>query len=59
MSISSVGTSTAAPAADVLATKPYDANQKTPTDEARARAEQPPQRAALPPGQGTRIDVLV
>ncbi len=28
-------------------------------DAARERAEQPPPRAALPPGQGTRIDVLV
>jgi hypothetical protein len=29
------------------------------TDEARAAASQPPVLAALPPGQGTRIDTLV
>jgi len=58
MSISSVGASTPSPRTDAVASSPPDANQKAPADEARARAEQPPQRAALPPGQGTRIDVF-
>lgn len=59
MSISSVGMPAPAQAPDAVAAQLPDANRKPPADEARARAEQPPQRAALPPGQGTRIDVFV
>jgi len=59
MSISSVGTSGPARVPDAAASNPSDARKDTPSDEVRARAEQPQQRAPLPPGQGTRIDVLV
>jgi hypothetical protein len=40
------------------ATSSGEAVRPTPTDESRDRAQQPPQRAPLPPGQGTRIDIL-
>lgn len=60
MSISSVGPSAPVTTPDAAALQPQDAKQKdTPADEIRARAEQPQPRAPLPPGQGTRIDVLV
>ncbi len=60
MSISSVSAPAAAKTPDLAASKPAGENHKgNPSDEVRARAEQVPQRAALPPGQGTRIDVLI
>lgn len=36
-----------------------EGRQSTPPEQMRDRTEQPPPRAPLPPGQGTRIDVLV
>jgi hypothetical protein len=59
MSISGVTAPTSATPHDATASAPSDNRKPTPADEARARAEQPQPRAALPPGQGTRIDVLV
>lgn len=59
MNISSVSTSVPAAAPNTVSRQSDPERKDTPSDEARARAEQPPQRAALPPGQGTRVDVLV
>jgi len=62
MSISSV---TASPpsspvtAPEASAPKAPDVKPDTDADEARAAASQPPVLAALPPGQGTRVDQLV
>ena len=57
MSVSSVGA-----ASPVVALKPIEA-PPTPTrddtDRDDSRIAPPPPRAALPPGQGTRIDLLV
>ena len=58
MSISSVGA-----ASPVVTLKPIEApptaaeQRKTERDDSRVAP--PPARAALPPGQGTRIDLLV
>lgn len=38
--------------------KPPDAATNSDADAARAAASQPPVLAALPPGQGTRIDQI-
>jgi len=57
MSVSSVG---AAPAATLL--KPIEApptDIRKDNDKDDSRTAPPPPRAALPPGQGTRIDLLV
>lgn len=59
MSISGVAASTSAPPHDAATSVQSENRKPTPADEARKRAEQPQPRAALPPGQGTRIDVLV
>jgi hypothetical protein len=58
-SISSVPVS--APASPPNASTPQAPEVKVDSaaDEARAAASQPPVLAALPPGQGTRIDQLV
>jgi hypothetical protein len=55
MSIASVGVSVpvSPPEATTINGKP-----QTAADDARDRAEQPPPRAPLPPGQGRRIDIL-
>lgn len=59
MSISSVGPSAPVTTPDAAALQPQATKRNdTPADEIRARAEQPQPRAPLPPGQGTRIDVL-
>jgi hypothetical protein len=58
MSISSVSTSVpVAPVFDTSTQKKPDPQTKN--DNNDAGAVQPPARAALPPGQGTRIDQLV
>jgi len=54
-SISSIPASAPAPTADSSSPKAPDASAN---DEARAAASQPPVLAALPPGQGTRIDQI-
>lgn len=57
MSVSSVGA-----ASSVVALKPIEAPPpatKDDTDRDDSRTAPPPPRAALPPGQGTRIDLLV
>jgi hypothetical protein len=59
MSITGVAASTSAPSRDAATSVQPENRKATPADEARTRAEQPQPRAALPPGQGTRIDVLV
>jgi hypothetical protein len=46
-------------APEASASKAPDVKSDTDADEARAAASQPPVLAALPPGQGTRIDQLV
>ena len=59
MSISSVTASTPASAPDASAPKAPDVKaDNNGADEARAAASQPPVLAALPPGQGTRIDQI-
>ncbi|MGX9392388.1 hypothetical protein ACWX0K_21235 [Nitrobacteraceae bacterium UC4446_H13] len=55
MSIASVGVSTPVPSPDAAA---INGKPQIATDDARDRAEQPPPRAPLPPGQGRRIDIL-
>lgn len=55
MSIASVGVSAPVPTPDPTA---INGKPQTAADDARDRAEQPPPRAPLPPGQGTRIDIL-
>ena len=57
MSVSAVTTSTPVKTPEVIATKAPDV--KTDGDTADASAPQPTVLAALPPGQGTRIDQLV
>lgn len=59
MSISSVTSSLPVMAPDASASKAPEVKPDTDADEARAAASQPPVQAALPPGQGTRIDQLV
>lgn len=57
MSVSSVGA-----ASSVVALKPVEAPPtatQEATDRDDSRVAPPPPRAALPPGQGTRIDLLV
>jgi hypothetical protein len=54
-SISSIPASAPAPTPDSSQPKTTDAGAN---DEARAAASQPPVLAALPPGQGTRIDQI-
>jgi len=57
MSVSSVGA-----ASPVLALKPIEAPPtagQNDNDSDDSRVAPPPPRAALPPGQGTRIDLLV
>ena len=58
MSISSVTASTPASAPDASAPKAPEAKADNGADEARAAASQPPVLAALPPGQGMRIDQI-
>ncbi|MGN6310681.1 MAG: hypothetical protein ACTHNN_14135 [Xanthobacteraceae bacterium] len=55
MSIASVGVSAPVPSPDPAA---INGKPQTAADDARNRAEQPPPRAPLPPGQGRRIDIL-
>jgi hypothetical protein len=55
MSIARVGVSAPVPSPEATAT---GGKSQTAADAARDRAEQPPPRASLPPGQGTRIDIL-
>lgn len=55
MSIASVGVSAPVPSPAPTA---INGKPQTTADDARDRAEQPPPRAPLPPGQGTRIDIL-
>jgi hypothetical protein len=54
-SISSIPAAAPAPTPDPSQPKTPDAGA---SDEARAAASQPPVLAALPPGQGTRIDQI-
>ena len=54
MSIASVGVSAPIPSPDATA---INGKPQAAADDARERTEQPP-RAPLPPGQGTRIDIL-
>ncbi len=58
-SISSIPASTPVAATDVSQPKTADVQKDNPCDAARAAASQPPVLAALPPGQGTRVDQLV
>jgi hypothetical protein len=58
MSISSVTASTPASAPDASAPKAPDVKADNGADEARAAASQPAVLAALPPGQGMRIDQI-
>lgn len=55
MSITSVGVSAPVPPPEAT---PLNSKPQTAADDARERAEQPPPRAPLPPGQGTRINIL-
>jgi hypothetical protein len=55
MSIASVGTPAPVQSPEVATT---NGSSRSAADEARERAEQPPPRAPLPPGQGRRIDIL-
>lgn len=55
MTVSSVNTPPPLRPPDVAASGSHPRNA---ADTARERAEQPPPRAPLPPGQGARIDVL-
>ena len=55
MSIASIGVSAPVSTPDPTA---INGKPQTAADDARDRAEQPPPRAPLPPGQGTRIDIL-
>ena len=59
MSISSVTASPPVIAPEASASKAPDVKPDTDADEARTAASQPPVLAALPPGQGTRVDQLV
>jgi hypothetical protein len=58
MSISGVTASTPVSTPDASAPKAPDVKADNGADEARAAASQPPVLAALPPGQGTRIDQI-
>jgi len=59
MSISGVTASTLVSTPDASAPKATDVKADNgAADEARAAASQPPVLAALPPGQGTRIDQI-
>ncbi len=55
MSIANVGVSAPVPSPEATG---INGKPQTAADDARERAEQPPPRAPLPPGQGTRIDIL-
>lgn len=55
MSIASVGVSAPVPSPEATT---INGKPQTAADDAREHAEQPPPRAPLPPGQGTRIDIL-
>jgi len=57
MSISSVGAASPVVALKPIEAPPTASNQKDERDDSRVAP--PPPRAALPPGQGTRIDLLV
>jgi hypothetical protein len=59
MSISSVTASPPVKAPEASEAKAPDVKIDNDTDDARAAASQPPVLAALPPGQGMRIDQLV
>lgn len=59
MSISSVAASPPVKAPEASESKAPVVKPDNDADEARAAASQPPVLAALPPGQGTRIDQLV
>jgi len=58
-SISSVPVSTPVSPPDASTPTPPAVKVDSTADESRAAASQPPVLAALPPGQGTRIDQLV
>jgi hypothetical protein len=55
MSIASVGVAAPVPSPEAMTA---NGKPQTAADDARDRTEQPPPRAPLPPGQGTRIDIL-
>lgn len=55
MSIASVGVAAPVPSPEAMTA---NGKPQTAADDARDRAEQPPPPAPLPPGQGTRIDIL-
>jgi hypothetical protein len=57
--ISSIPASSPVKAPEASETKAPEVKIDSDADEARAAASQPPVLAALPPGQGTRIDQLV
>jgi hypothetical protein len=57
-SISSIPASVPVKAPEASETKAPEVKIDGDADEARAAASQPPVLAALPPGQGTRIDQL-
>jgi hypothetical protein len=58
MSISNVGAATPLLALKPIEAPPVAADQKK-ADRDDSRVAPPPVRAALPPGQGSRIDLLV
>jgi len=58
MNISSVTASAPVKAPEASEPKAPDVKTDGDADEARAAASQPPVLAALPPGQGTRIDQI-
>lgn len=58
MSISSVTASPAMTTPDASQSKATTVKPDTDADEARVAASQPPVLAALPPGQGMRIDQI-
>jgi hypothetical protein len=56
--ISSIPASSPVKAPEASEAKAPEVKPDSDADEARAAASQPPVLAALPPGQGTRIDQL-
>jgi len=58
-SISSIPATVPATAPQASEARGSDVKPDSDADAARAAASQPPVLAALPPGQGTRIDQLV
>jgi hypothetical protein len=59
MDVSSIAAPAPVKAPEASAPKPSEVKADNGAEEARAAAAQPPVLAALPPGQGTRIDQIV